>query len=64
VCKTIARKKKTKNMFQTFEWPKLSHIFISPYHNHFLVDFNFNFFNMSIKLFFRMAYFHMSFFVH
>jgi hypothetical protein len=36
----IARKKLTKKTLWTFEWPKMSHIFINPYHNHFWVDFN------------------------
>jgi hypothetical protein len=39
MCKTIARKKLTKQKLWTFEWPKMSHIFISPFHNHFWVDF-------------------------
>jgi len=63
MCKKIARKKLTKKKLWTFEWPKMSHIFINPYHNHFWVDFKF-FFNMYIKEFFRMAYFHMGFLVH
>ncbi len=57
MCKNIARKKKTKNNLWTFEWPKMNHIFISPYHNHFWMDFNFYFFNMYIKELFRMDYF-------
>jgi hypothetical protein len=44
MCKQIVIK-----ILWTFEWLKMSHIFISPYHNHFLVDFNFNFLNMYIK---------------
>jgi hypothetical protein len=40
ICKKIARKKLTKKQW-TFEWPKMSHIFIIPYHNHFRVEFNF-----------------------
>ncbi len=59
--KRTARKKLTKKTLWTFEWLKMSHIFISPYHTHFLVDFNCYFLNMYIKLFFRMAYFHMGF---
>ncbi len=49
MCKIIARKKLTKNKLLTFEWPKMNHIFISPYHNPFLMDFNFDFLNMYIK---------------
>jgi hypothetical protein len=37
----IARNKLTKKKLWTFEWPKINHIFISLYHNHFFVDFNF-----------------------
>jgi hypothetical protein len=61
MCKKIVKKK-----LWTFQWPKMSHIFISPYHNHFWVDFNFNFnfLNMYIKELFRMTYFHMGFLVH
>jgi hypothetical protein len=59
MCKKIARKK-----IMTFEWPKMSYIFISPYHNHFWVDFNFYFLKMYIKNLFKMAYFHMGFLVH
>jgi hypothetical protein len=36
-----SRKKLTKKELWTFEWPKMSHIFISPYHNNFWVDFIF-----------------------
>jgi hypothetical protein len=32
----IARNKLTKKKLWTFEWPKINHIFISLYHNHFL----------------------------
>jgi len=56
VWKKIARKK-----LWTFDKLKMSHIFISPYHNHFWVDFNFYFLNMHIKELFRMSYFHMGF---
>ncbi len=49
MCKKIARKKLTKNFLWTFEWPKMSHIFISPYPIHFGVDFNLYFLNMYIK---------------
>jgi len=49
LCKKIVKKKLTKKKLWTFESPKMSHIFISPYHNHFWVDFNFYFFNMYIK---------------
>ncbi len=31
----VARKQLTKNKLWTFEWLKMNHIFISPYHNHF-----------------------------
>ncbi len=51
MCKMIARK-----ILWTFEWPKMNHIFISPYHNHFWVDFYFYFFNMYIKEFFRVVF--------
>ncbi len=43
LCKKITRKNLTKKKLWTFEWPKMSHIFISSYHNHFWVDFNFIF---------------------
>jgi hypothetical protein len=39
--KKIARKKIIKKKLWPFEWPKMNHIFISPYHNHFWVDFNY-----------------------
>ncbi len=54
MCKKIGRKKLTKKKLWTFEWFKMNHILISPYHNHFWVDFNFNFFNMYIKKIIRM----------
>jgi hypothetical protein len=59
MCKTIAKKK-----LWTFEWPKMSHIFISPYHNHFWVDFNFYFLNMYVKELFKIVILHMGFLVH
>jgi hypothetical protein len=40
MCIKIARKIWTNKTLWTFEWPKMSHIFISPYHNHFWVNFN------------------------
>jgi hypothetical protein len=43
------RKNLTKKKLWTLEWPKMNHIFISPYHNHFWVNFNFYFLNMYIK---------------
>jgi len=43
------KRKMCKKRLWTFEWPKMSHIFRRPYHNHFWVHFNFNFFNMYIK---------------
>ncbi len=43
MCRNITRKKLTKQKLWTFQWPKMSHIFISPYHKHFKVDFNFYF---------------------
>jgi hypothetical protein len=64
MCKNIARKKLTKKKLWTFEWPKMSLIFISPYHNHFWVNFNFYFLNMYIKKLFRMAILHMNFLIH
>jgi hypothetical protein len=60
LCKIIVRNNLTKKKLWTFEWPKMSHIFICPYHNHFWVDFNFYF----LKEFFRMASLHMNFLVH
>jgi len=62
--KQLLEKKLIKKTLWIFEWHKMSHIFISSCHNHFWVDFNFNFFNMYIKIFFRMSYFHMGFLVH
>ncbi len=41
MCKKISEKKLTKKTLWTFGWPKMNHIFINPYHNHFWVDFNF-----------------------
>jgi hypothetical protein len=49
ICKKIVRKNLTKKKLWTFEWPKMNNIFISPYHNHVWVDFNFYFLNMYIK---------------
>jgi hypothetical protein len=40
-CKKIAKNTLTKKKIWTFEWLEMGHIFISPYHNHFLVDFKF-----------------------
>ncbi len=51
MCKKIARKKLTKATLWTFEWLKINHIFISPYHNHFWWISNFYFLNMYIKYF-------------
>jgi hypothetical protein len=64
MCKKIVRKKLTKKKLWTFEWPKMSHIFISPYHNYFWVDTNFYFFNMYIIKKIKMVYFDMGFLVH
>jgi hypothetical protein len=64
MCKKISRKKLTKKTLWTFEWPKISHILISPYHNHFKVNFIFNFLNMYIEKLFRMFILHMNFLVH
>ncbi len=64
MCIRNIRKKLTKTKLWTFEWPKMSHIFISPCHNHFLVDFNFYFVNMYIKHLFKMNIFHMDFLLH
>jgi hypothetical protein len=63
MCKNFAKKQLTKNKLLIFEWLKMNHIFVSPYHNHFLMNFNF-FFNMYIKEWLRMAYFYMGFLVH
>jgi len=41
MCKKNSKKQLTQKTLWTFEWPKMNHIFISPYHNHFWVDFNF-----------------------
>jgi hypothetical protein len=60
----IARKKLTKKKLWTFEWCKMSHIFVSSYHNHFWVDFNFNFLNMYIKELFTMTILHMNSLIH
>jgi hypothetical protein len=49
MCKKFARKKLTKKTLWTFEWLKMCHIFISPYHNRFWVDFNFNFLTCTLK---------------
>jgi hypothetical protein len=62
--KKIARKYLTKKQLWIFEWPKMSHMFISPYHNHYWVDLNFYLLNMYIKILFRMYIFHMDFLVH
>jgi hypothetical protein len=35
MCKNIVGKKLTKKKLWTFEWCKMKHIFISPYHNHY-----------------------------
>jgi hypothetical protein len=35
MCKQIAKNKLTKKKLWTFEWLQMSHIFITPYHNHF-----------------------------
>ncbi len=35
MCKKLARKNFTKKTLWTFEWSKMSHVFISPHHNHF-----------------------------
>jgi hypothetical protein len=64
MCQEIARNNLTKKKLWTFEWPKMNHIFISPYHNQFLVDFNFNFLNMYIKKLYRMVILYMKFLVH
>jgi hypothetical protein len=40
----------------------MGHIFIGPYDNHFLMDFNFFSFNMHIKKFLKMASLHMEVF--
>jgi len=64
MCKKIVRKNLAKKKLWTFEWPKMNHIFISPYHNYFLVDFFFYFLNMYIKKLFTKIILHMKFFVH
>ncbi len=37
--KKILKKNLIKKELWTFGWPKIGHIFISPYHNHFSMDF-------------------------
>jgi hypothetical protein len=37
--KYLLKNIKQKKKLWTFEWLKMSHIFISPYHNYFWVDF-------------------------
>ncbi len=65
MCKKIVGKNLTKKLLWTFEWPKtLNHIFISPYHNQFWVDFSFYFLNMYIKKLFTKAILRMNFLVH
>ncbi len=64
MCQKNVRKTLTKKKLWTFEWLKLNHIFLSPYHNHLWVDFNFYFRNMYIKKLFRKVYFHMGFLIH
>jgi hypothetical protein len=49
MCKKIVRKNLAKKKLWTFEWPKISHIFISPYHIHFLVEFTSYFLYKYIK---------------
>jgi hypothetical protein len=49
MCKKISEKKLTKKTLWTFGWPKMNHIFINPYHNHFWVDFNFFNLNNTFK---------------
>jgi hypothetical protein len=44
MCKKNSRKKLTKKKLWTFKWFKMSHIFISPYHNYFLGGFQFLYF--------------------
>jgi nucleoside permease NupC len=51
ICAKKLLEKITKKKLWTFEWPKMSHIFISSYHNYFWVIFNFYFLNMSIFIF-------------
>ncbi len=62
--KKTFRKNLTKKQLWTFEWLIMSDIFISPYHNHFWVDFYFYFLNMYIKKKFRMIVLQMGFLVH
>jgi len=64
MCQKITRKNLTKKMLWTFEWLKMNHIFVSPFHNDFLVDFNFYFLNMYIEKLLIMAILHMDFLVH
>jgi hypothetical protein len=49
--KNIARKELTKKKLWTFEWLKMSHICISPYHNHFWVEFKVFFLTCTLKNF-------------
>jgi hypothetical protein len=64
MCKKIVRKNLAKKRLWTFEWPKMSHIFISPNHYHFLADFNFFVFKMYIKKLFTKTILYMNFIVH
>jgi hypothetical protein len=62
--KKNSRKHLTTKQLWTFEWPIMNHDFISPYHNHFWVDFNFYFLNMYIKILFKIIVLQMGFLVH
>ncbi len=64
MCKTIARKNLTKKKLWTFEWLKMNHIFISPYHNHFRVNFKKKILNMYIINLFKLDIFRIGFSVH
>jgi hypothetical protein len=63
MCKQIIIKKLTKKKLWTFKWPEISHSFVSPYHNHFWVDFNFYFLYKYIKKI-TMVILHMETLVH
>jgi hypothetical protein len=62
--KTYVQKTFKKNLTKNNYGLIMSHIFISPYHNHFWVDFNFYFLNMYVKKLFKMVVLQMGYLVH
>ncbi len=55
--KKLLKKILAKKKLWTFEWPKMNHIFISPYHNHFWVDFNFYFLTCTLIFYLQKLFF-------